>query len=78
MTAVITCDRCHIQAKMKAYLPEAVITLFPATYWTLDKAWYSTPNTDICPRCFEVYRQEIQNVERQFMSQPDLKDVEHI
>lgn len=79
MTAILTCDKCNEKASMKAYLPSESITFFPTTYWMLDKPWYSTANIDICPRCFELYKQEIQNAERGFMrKQPDLRDVEHI
>lgn len=85
MTAIITCDRCNEKANMKALLPDKSITLFPATYWILEgklQTWYSTPSIDVCPRCFEVYKQEIENTERRFMQsvlqKPDLRDVEHI
>lgn len=62
---------------MKAFLPETSITFFPTTYWMLDKPWYSTTNIDICPRCFEIYKQKIEDIERRFM-RPELRDVEHI
>jgi hypothetical protein len=46
MTAILTCDRCNEKVNMKAYLPETAITIFPVTYWMLDKlqAWYSSPS----------------------------------
>jgi hypothetical protein len=63
---------------MRTYLPETAVTFFPTTYWMLvvdGKTWCSKPNIDICPRCYEIYKQEIQNTERRFM-QPDLRDVD--
>lgn len=66
MTAKLTCDRCGQKGDLKAYLPKEVITLFPTTYWMLDnlQTWYSVPGVDICPQCFQIYKEKIQDVER--------------
>lgn len=30
---------------------------------------------DICPRCFEIYKQKVEDLERRFL-RPDLRDAE--